>query len=99
MSGFRHVVVFKWVEGTTVSQQEEVAERLRELPGTIPEIRAYSVGLDAGLSEDNADFAVVADFDGEAEFIVYRDHPAHRALIKEYIAPIIASRLAAQYAL
>lgn|SRR5687768_18400025 len=99
MSGFRHVVLFTWVEGTTTLQQDEVAAKLRELPGVIPEIREYSVGLDAGVNPGSWDFAVVADFADRDAYLVYRDHPAHRAVIDTYIAPLVAERAALQYEL
>ena len=45
----------------------------------------------------NADFAVVADFDDAAGYLVYRDDPAHRRIIAEYLRPILASRAAVQF--
>ncbi|WP_165975959.1 Dabb family protein [Actinomadura rubrisoli] len=99
MSGFRHVVMFMWAEGTTTGQQEEVAEKLGELPGVIPEIREYSLGTNAGVNPDAYDFAVVGDFADRAAYLVYRDHPAHRAVIDQYITPIVAQRAAIQYEL
>ncbi|QXJ24951.1 Dabb family protein [Actinomadura graeca] len=97
MSGFRHVVMFMWAEGTTTGQQEEVAARLGELPGVIPEIRGYSLGADAGVNSSSYDFAVVADFADREGYLAYRDHPAHRAVIDHFITPIVASRAAIQY--
>jgi hypothetical protein len=96
---FRHAVLFTWKEGTTPQQVEKIAAELRTLPGSITELRAYHVGPDAGLNPGNYQFAVVADFDSEADYLVYRDHPAHRAIITEYIQPLIASRAAVQYEL
>ncbi|MFA1539383.1 Dabb family protein [Actinomadura monticuli] len=97
MSGFRHVVMFKWAEGTTTGQQDEVAAKLGELPAAIPEIGAYSIGVDAGVNPGSYEFVVVADFADRAAYLVYRDHPAHRAVIDAYIAPIVAERAAIQY--
>ncbi|MQY02899.1 Dabb family protein [Actinomadura macrotermitis] len=99
MSGFRHVVLIEWAEGTTTSQQEEAAARLAELPGLIPEIRSYSVGGDAGIDEGNADFVIVGEFADQAAYETYRDHPAHRAVVGEYIRPFLARRAAIQYEL
>ncbi|POM24465.1 Stress responsive A/B Barrel Domain protein [Actinomadura rubteroloni] len=98
MSGFRHVVVFRWNEGTTVEQQEDLARRLRALPDAIPEIAAYSVGLDAGVNAASYDFAVVADFADRDAYLVYRDHPVHRAILDEFVAPITKDRAAVQFA-
>lgn len=97
MSGFRHVVMFKWVEGTTTGQQDEVAAKLGELPGLIPEIRVYSTGVNAGVNPGGHEFVVVADFADRGAYLVYRDHPAHRAVIDEFITPIVAERAAIQY--
>ncbi|WP_103939167.1 Dabb family protein [Thermomonospora echinospora] len=97
MSGFRHVALFRWVEGTTVSQQEEVAARLSRLPGRIPQIRSYSLGTNAGVTPGGYDFAVVADFADRADYLVYRDHPDHRAVLDEVIKPLIGERAAIQY--
>ncbi|REE99181.1 Dabb family protein [Thermomonospora umbrina] len=99
MSGFRHVALFRWVEGTTTLQQDEVAARLRELPGLIPEIRSYSLGVDAKVNQGAFDFAVVADFDDRDAYLVYRDHPAHRAVVGEVVGPLLAERAAIQYEL
>ncbi|MFD0691366.1 Dabb family protein [Actinomadura fibrosa] len=99
MSGFRHVVMFKWAEGTTTGQQDEVAAQLRELPGAIPEIREYSIGTNAGVNPGAYDFVVVADFDDKEAYLVYRDAPVHRAVIDQYIAPLTAERVSIQYEL
>jgi hypothetical protein len=96
---FRHVVLFTFTPQTTLEQQEEVARQLRTLPGAIGEIKGYHVGLDAGLSPGNYQFAVVADFDNVEDYLVYRDHPVHRYIIEKYIQPIMADRAAVQYGL
>jgi Stress responsive A/B Barrel Domain len=98
VSGFRHVVVFRWRDDATAEQKKTVEERLRELPGAIPELRAYAFGRDAGINAGNFDFAVVADFADRDAYLVYRDHPAHRAVIDECLKPILADRAAVQYA-
>ncbi|MEV6981680.1 Dabb family protein [Sphaerisporangium sp. NPDC051017] len=96
---FRHVVLFSWVADATEEQKATVEASLKELPGAIPEIRAYNIGGDAGVNQGNYEFAVVADFDSVDDYIVYRDHPAHRAVIAETITPIVAGRVAVQYSL
>jgi hypothetical protein len=99
MSGFRHVAMFRWAEGTTTGQQDEVAARLGELPGLLPEIREYSLGTNAGVNPGGYDFVVVADFAGKDDYLAYRDHPAHRAVVEEFVSPIVAERAAIQYEL
>ena len=94
---FRHVVLLRWTPEATTADQEALAEALGRLPDAIPAIRAYRFGPDAGLSGENFDFAVVADFADAEGYELYRDHPAHRAVIAERIRPIVAERVAVQF--
>ncbi|GII87820.1 hypothetical protein Ssi03_58100 [Sphaerisporangium siamense] len=96
---FRHIVLLSWVEGATEAQKAAVEAGLKGLPGVIPELRRYEIGPDAGVNEGNHDFAVVADFDSEEDYLVYRDHPTHQAVIADAIKPILAGRAAVQYRL
>jgi hypothetical protein len=99
VSGFRHVVLFRFHADTTEEQLRTLEERLRALPGVIPELTAYVIGGDAGINPGNADFAVVADFADRDGYLVYRDHPEHRKVIDECVNPIVAERHAVQYSL
>ena len=94
---FRHVVLLRWTPDATPAQRSAVRAALSELPGRIPQIRAYAVGVDAHLNEGNYDLVVVADFDDEHDFLVYRDHPDHQLVIEERIRPILAARAAVQH--
>jgi hypothetical protein len=55
----RHVVCFRWKEGTTPEQVDEVAAAPREFPGLIPEIRSFKCRPDLGVHARNWDLAVV----------------------------------------
>lgn len=94
---FRHVVVLRWVAGVTPEQRAALESRLAALPGRIPEIRSYKFGNDALMNEGNFDLAIVADFDNVNDYLVYRDHPDHVAVITECIRPILAERAAVQH--
>ncbi len=94
---FRHVVLFTFTPEATREQQEDMARQLRTLPGTIEQIKAYDVGLDAEMNPGNFQFAVVADFDSVEDYLVYRDHPVHRDIIGKYVTPIVDQRAAVQY--
>jgi hypothetical protein len=96
---FRHVVLFRFTPQTSEEQQQELARQLRTLPGAIEQIKAYHVGLDAGMNPGNYQFAVVADFDSVEDYLVYRDHPVHRDIIGKYVQPVVADRAAVQYQL
>lgn len=94
---FRHVVLFRWTEDATDERLAALVRRLKDLPGQIPEVRAYAIGADAGVNPGNYDFAVAADFADRDGYVAYRDHPAHRAVVEECIRPILAERAAVQY--
>ncbi len=94
---FRHVVMLKWVERATEADKQAVRDGLGTLPDVISEIRRYRFGDDTGLNPDNFDFVVVGDFEDEAGYLVYRDHPAHQKVVQEAILPILAGRAAVQH--
>lgn len=94
---FRHVVLFRWSADTDDEAKGAIAAGLGGLPAAIATIRAYRFGADAGVNDGNWDYAVTADFDDEAGYLVYRDHPAHRQVIDDHIAPAISERAAVQF--
>ena len=93
----RHVVFFNWKEETSEAAKKTVEDGLNRLPAVIPEILRYEIGRDAGLAEDNFDFALVADFDSQDDYEAYQGHPEHVRLIQEAIRPAISARAAVQY--
>ena len=93
----RHTVMFRWKPGTTPADVAAITEGLGGLPAAIPEIAEYHFGADIGVNNGNFDFVVVADFAAVDDYLAYRDHPLHRALIAERIAPLVAARAAVQF--
>jgi Stress responsive A/B Barrel Domain len=95
----RHVVLISWVPEVTTEQVRRVQTELTALKPLIDGLRDYQIGPDAGLVDGNADFAIVADFDDQASYLGYRNHPSHRKVIEEAINPIARQRVAVQYRL
>jgi hypothetical protein len=93
----RHTVLFRWNPAVPAATLAAVGAGLGALPAAIPSIRSYSFGTDVGINEGNFDYAVVADFDDLDGYLAYRDHPDHRAVIAEHIAPNVAERVAVQF--
>lgn len=91
-----HLVTFTWRPDVTNDDVVAVIEGLTSLPAQIPELLTYSFGPDLGLREGNADFAVAAVLDSPESLPAYLDHPEHVRILKEFIAPLIASRQAVQ---
>ncbi|HEY6275555.1 MAG TPA: Dabb family protein [Streptosporangiaceae bacterium] len=94
---FHHVVVFTWKDDASEAQKAAVASELAKLPEEIRAVRRYEFGPDAGLDPANGDFAVVAAFDDADGYVAYRDHPAHRKVVENYLNPIVASRSRVQF--
>lgn len=94
---FRHVVMFQWADGLADDHVDRVRAGLDALPAQIEQIRGFVHGPDAGVVEGNYDYVVVADFDSAADFLTYRSHPVHVALVDEHIVGKIAQRASVQY--
>ena len=93
----RHVVLFTWSEGMTEELEQQFAAELNALAPTLPGVRSYRAGPDAGLIEGNFDFAVVGDFDDADSYLAYRDLPAHQDIIARLSRPNTKSRASVQY--
>ncbi len=93
----RHTVLFSWKPEATEEEKRQAATEVAKLPSTVPSVRAFVSGPDAGLNRGNFDFAVSADFDDEAGYLAYRDDPGHRDMVQRYILPIAAQRAAVQF--
>ncbi|HEY2224254.1 Dabb family protein [Actinomycetospora sp.] len=95
-----HVVTFTWVEGTTPETVENIRARLQgwiDRGEGLDGLTAWHGGSDLGLAAGNAAFGVSATCVDRAAYVRYRDHPEHRAIISEHIAPHIATRSAVQF--
>lgn len=95
----RHVVTLTLEPGTTPEQVQVLLEEIGALPHLVPGIKGYSVGSDLGIDDGNATVAIVADFEDELAYEVYRDHPEHRRVIVEHVRPLLAARAAVQHTL
>ncbi|HTO01724.1 MAG TPA: Dabb family protein [Microthrixaceae bacterium] len=94
---FVHVVLLKFTPDTSEEHLEGIVRSLRALPELVPSLVRYRVGRDLRLADDNAQIAVVAEFDDEDGYIAYRDDPNHRLVITEQIQPHLESRSASQF--
>jgi len=96
MGGVTHLALFTWKPGTGDEQIRALCDGLATLPGLIPDIRSYRFGADAGLTEGNDRFAVVAEFDDVDAYRRYAADPRHRDVIERLLKPMMATRHAVQ---
>ena len=93
----RHVALFRFKPETTDEQVEATMVALSALPDQIDVLRKFRFGPDAGITEGAWDFAVVAVVDTADDYVAYRDDPAHVAVLRDYLAPLIAEAARIQF--
>jgi hypothetical protein len=94
---FRHVVMFRLVDGVSAAVREEILQGLARLAREVPEIHSFTFGVDAGLAAGNFDIAVVAEFADEAAYARYAAHPAHVEFVSKKVRPYLSERAAVQF--
>lgn len=95
----RHVVMLKFKPDTPVEAVDALRAALAELPRLVPSIIDYQFGPDLASASTNFDFAVTAVFHDLDGYVTYRDHPEHVRVVQTCIAPYLAERAAAQFAI
>lgn len=77
----RHVVLFKFKEGTTKSQMKEVEDAFSALPSKIEQIKGYEWGLNNSPEGLDKGFthAFFLTFESEEDRAIYLPHPDHKA--------------------
>lgn len=83
----RHIVLFKFLPGTTSGARREAIAALQALPSFIPEIRSWSVGEQARVASTTFHLAEVGVFETFGALDAFRIHPARRAVLN-LLAPI-----------
>lgn len=92
----RHIVLIRFTAGTGDDLRRRAVDELAALPALVPEIRAYSVGLDAGIAGTH-DLAIVGDFDDVTTWRAYQDHPEHVRVAEQHVKPYVAERCSLQF--
>ena len=80
----RHVVLFKFKDGTTAEDIKKVEDAFAALPGKIPEIKGFEFGINnspEGLAKGFT-HCFLLTFDSEEGRAIYLPHPDHKAFGK-----------------
>ena len=93
----QHITLIDFKPGTDAGRQQAVVEAFRQLPGLIPGIEKFQVGLDLGLLEGNASLAVTAQFTDQEAFLTYASHGAHGEVIFPVCGEVMASYATSQF--
>jgi hypothetical protein len=92
-----HIVIFTWIDGTTTVQADAVRHALSRLAAELSDLASITHGPDLRFREGNGDYALVAKFADRDGWSEYQSHPAHHAFVRDFVAPIQASRLTVQF--
>jgi len=91
-----HVVTLFYKDGTTEAQKKAVLDGVEKMAGEVPglkniwlkgikaQVSAVVKDADGKLTEKRMTDAIVMEFESEAAFKAYDDHPAHREWEKIY---------------
>lgn len=76
----KHVVLFKFKEGTTPEKIKEVETSFAALPGKIDIIKGFEAGTNVSVENRSEGFThcFVASFSSDADRDAYLIHPAHK---------------------
>lgn len=93
----RHIVLLRWIETATEEQKQDAEKAFHSLAENVPQIQKLVSGADLALTQGAHDFAAVLDFRSVEDWRAYQAHEAHKAMIAEYLAPILAERSVIQF--
>ena len=76
----KHVVLFKFKEGTTPEKIKEVEQAFASLPGKIDVIKGFEAGTNVSVENHSEGFThcFVVSFSSAADRDTYLNHPAHK---------------------
>ncbi|KXF54729.1 hypothetical protein AXA44_05745 [Rhodococcus sp. SC4] len=94
-----HIVTLSFTADLPAEVMPQLEQRLTEFVDGRAGIVSYTCGIDLGLHESNADFAIAASFDSMTALEAYTSHPRHQAIIAEFARPYLVTRSAAQFEL
>ncbi|MGL3148989.1 Dabb family protein [Microbacterium sp. A82] len=87
-----HIGMLTLVESATDADRQAIADGLTGLVGQIDGLQRVEVGIDLGLNQGNGDVLFRLEFVSEDAWRAYAAHPAHKAVIAERIAPVLAAK-------
>ena len=91
----------RYTAAATEAQKWAMIDAIVGMKAQIPEILDVHAGQDLSLAEGNHGFVAMVDFANSEHYKAYAKHPAHQAVIANYIKPILepGTRTAVQFAL
>lgn len=92
-----HIVLFSWKAGVTDEQIEAFGRELELMTTKVSFIASLQHGRDLRFREGNADYVLIGTFNDQTAWADYQADPVHKAFLRDYVAPIMASRSTIQF--
>jgi len=92
-----HIVIFTWIAAVTDVQVLGFQQALAGLAADLGESVTIEHGPDLNFREGNGDYALVATFPDKAGWDAYQAHPKHKTFVRDFVAPLQASRTTIQF--
>ena len=92
-----HIVIFRWIAGVTSEQVDRFGQALDALSSELRDITRIQHGPDLRFRDGNGDYAIIATFNDRAGWDAYQAHPTHKTFVRDFVAPMQASRLTIQF--
>jgi hypothetical protein len=93
----RHIVLFSFPDGRDEGFLTRVSAGLKRMAAEIPDIASATWGSDITEGRDNYDYALVLDFSDRDAYQRYRDHPAHKQFIQDFMRAVPMKKVRVQY--
>lgn len=91
-----HIGVLTLVPTATDADRQAITDGLAGLFGMIDGLVEVRTATTLGLRAGTADVVFELTFSSQQAFEAYGEHPAHKAVIAERIAPVLQDRVFAQ---
>jgi len=91
-----HIVIFTWTDEATTEQIQALIKAFDRLGAELSGLTTLAHGQDLQFREGNGDYALVATFADRVAWDAYQADPRHKAVVRDYVTPIQASRLTIQ---
>lgn len=83
---FQHIGALTLAPEATGEQREALAQAFRDLAGVVPGLLRARAYVDPGLQATNCSVLFVLDFESEDAWRAYSPHPAHRAIVDDFLS-------------
>lgn len=93
----KHIVLFRFKAAEDKEiRMKEIKTQLEKLQEIIPELKEIHVGLNVNPAEQ-WDLSLEVVTEDMEKLKIYANHPAHQAILKEQISPLLEERACVDY--